>query len=100
MSKKQRTEGAAKRDISKFCAFWALFIASVLFLVQLILRVIGVNLGSFANLMSIISAIMVGIAISFPAYSYACSKGKGWKIVCIIFLVLYFVLAICGNIIW
>lgn len=100
MSKKQKTEGAAKRDIAKFCAFWALCIASVLFLVQLILNVVNVDLGSFANLLSIIAAIMLGIAISFPAYSYACSKGKVWKILCIIFLVMYFVLAICGNILW
>lgn len=100
MSKKQRTEGAAKKDLAKFCAFWALFIASVLFIVQLILNVVGVNLGRLANIMSIIAAVMLGIAISFPAYSYACSKGKGWKIVCIIFLVLYFLLAIFGNIIW
>ena len=43
---------------------------------------------------------MLGIAIVFPAWRYACSKGKGWRIVCIIMFILYFVLAICGNIIF
>lgn len=98
--KKQRTEGAAKRDLTKICAFWSLLIASVLFLVQLILNAVGANLGSFANIVTIVAAVMLGIAIAFPAWSYACSKGKGWKIVCIILLILYFVLAICGNIVF
>lgn len=98
MAKKQRTEGAAKRDLTKICAFWSLAIAIVLFVVQLILNAIGADLGKFANLCTIIATIMLGIAIAFPAWSYACAKGKGWRIVCIILLVLYFVLAICGNI--
>ncbi len=100
MAKKQRTEGAAKRDLTKICAFWALFIASVLFVVQLILNAVGADMGSLKNIFTIIAALMLGIAIAFPAWSYACAKGKGWKIVCIILLVLYFVLAICGNIIF
>lgn len=98
MAKKQRTEGAAKRDLTKICAFWSLAIAIVLFVVQLILNAVGVNLGSFANLCTIIATVMLGIAIAFPAWSYACARGKGWKIFCIILLILYFILAICGNI--
>lgn len=98
MAKKQRTEGAAKRDLTKICAFWSLLIASVLFVVQLILNAIGVNMGTLANIFTIIATLMLGVAIAFPAWSYACAKGKNWKIVCIILLVLYFVLAICGNI--
>lgn len=100
MAKKKRTEGAAKRDLTKICAFWSLLIASVLFVVQLILNTVGVSLGSLQNIFTIIVALMLGIAIAFPAWSYACSKGKNWKIVCIILLVLYFVLAICGNIVF
>ncbi len=100
MAKKQRTEGAAKRDLAKLCAFWALFIASVLFVVQLILNAVGADMGSLKNIFTIIAALMLGIAIAFPAWSYACSKGKAWRIICIILLVLYFILAICGNIIF
>ena len=47
--------------------------------------------------MGIIAAIMLGIAIVFPAYSYACSKGKTWRIICIIVFILYFVLAVMGS---
>ena len=100
MGKKQRTEGAAKRDLASFCAFWAMFIAAVLFVVQLMLNAVGVDLGAVANIFTIIAAIMLGIAIVFPAWRYACSKGNGWRIVCIIMFILYFVLAICGNIIF
>ncbi len=98
--KKQRTEGAAKRDLASFCAFWAMFIAAVLFVIQLILNAVGVSLGAVGNIFTIIAAIMLGIAIVFPAWRYACSKGKGWRIVCIIMFILYFILAICGNIIF
>ena len=94
MAKKQRTEGAAKRDLSKFCAFWAIVISAILFLLKLIFDLVGGDLGTVGTVMGIIAAIMLGIAIVFPAYSYACSKGKTWRIICIIVFILYFVLAI------
>ena len=89
MGKKQRTEGAAKRDLSKFCAFWAVVISAILFLLQMIFNLVGGNLGTVGHVM--------GIAIVFPAYSYACSKGKTWRIICIIIFVVYFILAILGG---
>ena len=97
MAKKQRTEGAAKRDLSKFCAFWAIVISAILFLLKLIFDLVGGDLGTPATVMGIIAAIMLGIAIVFPAYSYACSKGKAWRIICIIVFILYFVLAVMGS---
>ena len=98
MGKKQRTEGAAKRDLSKFCAFWAVVISAILFLLQMIFNLVGGNLDTVGRVMSIIASIMLGIAIVFPAYSYACSKGKTWRIICIIIFVVYFVLAILGGV--
>ena len=97
MAKKQRTEGAAKRDLSKFCAFWTIVISAVLFLLKLIFDLVGGSLGTVGPVMGIIAAIMLGIAIVFPAYSYACSKGKTWRIICIIVFILYFVLAVMGS---
>ena len=97
MAKKQRTEGAAKRDLSKFCAFWEIIISAILFLLKLIFDLVGGSLGTVGTVMGIIAAIMLGIAIVFPAYSYACSKGKTWRIICIIVFILYFVLAILGS---
>ena len=97
MGKKQRTEGAAKRDLSKFCAFWAVVISAILFLLQMIFNLVGGNLDTVGRVMSIIASIMLGIAIVFPAYSYACSKGKTWRIICIIIFVVYFILAILGG---
>ena len=69
MGKKQRTEGAAKRDLSKFCAFWAVVISAILFLLQMIFNLVGGNLGTVGHVMGIIAAVMLGIAIVFPAYS-------------------------------
>ena len=46
MAKKQRTEGAAKRDLSKFCAFWAIIISAILFLLKLIFDLVGGSLGT------------------------------------------------------
>lgn len=96
--KKQRTEGAAKRDLAKFCAFWAVVISAILFLLQMIFNLVGGNLDTVGRVMSIIASIMLGIAIVFPAYSYACSKGKTWRIICIIIFIVYFVLAILGGV--
>lgn len=95
--KKQRTEGAAKRDLAKFCAFWAVVISAILFLLQMIFNLVGEGLGTVGHVMGIIAAVMLGIAIVFPAYSYACSKGKTWRIICIIIFVVYFILAILGG---
>ena len=58
---------------------------------------VGGSLGTVGTVMGIIAAIMLGIAIVFPAYSYACSKGKTWRIICIIVFIVYFVLAILGS---
>lgn len=96
--KKQRTEGAAKRDLAKFCAFWAVVISAILFLLQMIFNLVGGDLDTVGRVMSIIASIMLGIAIVFPAYSYACSKGKTWRIICIIIFIVYFVLAILGGV--
>lgn len=98
MGKKQRTEGAAKRDLAKFCAFWAVVISAILFLLQMIFNLVGGDLDTVGRVMSIIASIMLGIAIVFPAYSYACSKGKTWRIICIIIFIVYFVLAILGGV--
>lgn len=97
MGKKQRTEGAAKRDLSKFCAFWAVVISAVLYLLTLIFRAIGGNLGTAGDICALVASVMLGIALVFPAWSYACSKGKGWRIVCIIVFIFYFVMAIVGG---
>lgn len=96
--KKTRSETTAKNELAAFCAFWALLIAGILFLIQLILNAVGVSLGSFAGLINIIVAVMLGIAIALTAYKYVRGKSKGWKIAYWIMIVLYFVLAICGNI--
>ena len=97
--KKPRSENAAKNELAAFCAFWALLIAGILFLVQLILNAVGASLG-FEGIINIIVAIMLGIAIALTAYKYVRGKSKGWKIAYWVMIILYFVMAICGNVLF
>ncbi len=43
---------------------------------------------------------MLGLAIALTAYKYVRGKSKGWKIAYWVMIILYFVMAICGNIIF
>ncbi len=98
--KKPRSETAAKNELAAFCAFWALLIAGILFLVKLILNVVEAKLGKFEDIINMIVAIMLGLAIALTAYKYVRGKSKGWKIAYWVMIILYFVMAICGNIIF
>ena len=98
--KKPRSETAAKNESAAFCAFWALLIAGILFLVKLILNVVEAKLGKFEDIINMIVAIMLGLAIALTAYKYVRGKSKGWKIAYWVMIILYFVMAICGNIIF
>ena len=98
--KKPRSETAAKNELAAFCAFWALLIAGILFLVKLILNVVEAKLGKFEDIINMIVAIMLGLAIALTAYKYVRGKSKGWKIAYWVMIILYFVMAMCGNIIF
>ncbi len=98
--KKPLSETAAKNELAAFCAFWALLIAGILFLVKLILNVVEAKLGKFEDIINMIVAIMLGLAIALTAYKYVRGKSKGWKIAYWVMIILYFVMAICGNIIF
>ena len=98
--KKPRSETAAKNELAAFCAFWALLIAGILFLVKLILNVVEAKLGKFEDIINMIVAIMLGLAIALTAYKYVRGKSKGWKIAYWVMIILYFVMAICDNIIF
>ena len=77
-----------------------MLIAGILFLVKLILNVVEAKLGKFEDIINMIVAIMLGLAIALTAYKYVRGKSKGWKIAYWVMIILYFVMAICGNIIF
>ncbi len=81
---KQRTEAAAKRSLVKLCAFIALFLSAVIFVFG------GLFAGSKAGtILDLIAKIALLIGIAFPAYDYARSLNKTWKIIYWIALVIY-----------
>ncbi|MGN0823207.1 MAG: hypothetical protein ACI4NG_05485 [Candidatus Gallimonas sp.] len=97
MAKKQRTEGAAKRDLIKLCCYVALILAAVLILISNVLPLIGLNInGKFINALKLIKDIALLLGIVFGAYTFARSKGKAFWIIFWIAVVVYVASAICG----
>lgn len=81
---KQRSEGAAKRSFVKLCAYIALFLSALLFVVG------GLLSGSVAgNWLNFIAKIALLIAVAFPAYDYSRGLNKVWRIIYWIALVIY-----------
>lgn len=81
---KQRTEAAARRSFVKLCAFIALFLSAVIFVIGGLLA--GSKAGSILDLIAKI-ALLIGIA--FPAYEYARGLNKVWRIIYWVALVIY-----------
>ncbi len=81
---KQRTERAARRSFVKLCAFIALFLSAVIFVIGGLLA--GSKAGTILDLVAKV-ALLIGIA--FPAYEYARGLKKGWRIVYWVALVIY-----------
>ena len=91
MSRKQRTEGQAKRDLVKLCAFVALIIAAFTFTFG------GLFNGSIVgDILNLVAKIALLIAIAVPAYQFSRGLNKGWKIVFWIALVIYVLVCVFG----
>lgn len=101
MSKKSSTTSSQRTDLSKFCAFWGIAIASILFvaggIIGLLIRfvnsiggsdVAGV-LSTICTVMSFLASLALLVGIAIPAYRYVSGKGKGWKIFYWVVLVIY-----------
>ena len=80
MAKKQRTEGQARADFISLCCIIALFLAALLIFINNVLPLIGVN----------ISGGLIG------AWRFVRNRGKLWRILYIVAIVLYVASAICG----
>lgn len=91
MAKKQRTEGQAKRDLVKFCAFVALIVAAFTFTFG------GLFSGSIiGNILDLVAKLALLVAIAFPAYTYSRGLGLAWRIVFWIALVIYILGCVLG----
>lgn len=91
MANRQRTEGQARRDFIKLCAFIALIISAFTFVFG------GLFSGSLiGRILDLIAKIALLVAIAFPAYYYSRGCGKVWRIVFWVALVIYIAGCVLG----
>lgn len=87
-STKQATVAREKRDLTKFCAFWGIVIAAVLFVLSGILGLLKVT-GLIVGIVDLVGKIALVLAVGIPAYDYTKGKKKAWKIVYWVALAIY-----------
>ena len=99
-SKRVVVEHRERRDITKLCACWGIVFSAIAMFISFIvalLNLCGVTIswaGTLQGVCSMVSMIALLVAVAFPAYDYCRGRGKNWKIVYWVALVLY----ICGII--
>lgn len=96
-NKKRTTTSSEKRDLIKFCAFWGLAIAAILFVVTGVLSFCGVG-GLIITIFDILGKVALLIAIALPAYAYVRGRAIGWKVFFWIALVVYVLGCVFGVI--
>lgn len=104
MAKKSNSRRTAerreRRDLTKICAFWGIVLAGVAMFIGFIISLLALFditvgwAGTLRGICNIVSMIALLIAIAFPAYDYVRGRGKSWKAVYWVALILY----ICGII--
>jgi hypothetical protein len=94
MAKKTKTTSTEKRDLVKFCAFWGMVIAAVIYLVAGVLN--KLSLGAVANVCNLVASIAMGVAIALSAYGYVRGRGIGWKVFYWVMLVVFIVGVVLG----
>lgn len=93
---KRGSEKMSRNSFSKFCAFWGITLAALLFavngLLQLLRDVFGINpsgLGTAMTAIDFVSKFALLFAVGIPAYGYVSNKKLVWKIVYIVAVVFY-----------
>lgn len=93
---KHETKKSSRSAFTKFCAFWGITFAALLFFVNGILQLLKekflINPEGLENWMTgidFVSKLALLIAVGVPAYGYVNDKKIGWKIVYILAIVFY-----------
>ena len=94
--KRVRTESAAKHDLVKACAFFGILISAILFVVGAIMNWCG--LGNITYIFNLIASIALLIAVAFPAWDYVKYRGKAWRILYWVVLIIYIFGCVFGMI--
>ncbi len=88
---------SSKSDLIRACTYFALVIAAGLFLFNGIVSALELTvLNAVASVLSLIGRVLLAIGIGFPAYDYTAGKGKAWRIVFWVALVVYIVGCVLG----
>ena len=85
---KRRTTHRESVDIVKVCAFWGIFLAAALFIASGILNLINVSF-TIISILDLIAKLALLVAVAFPAYSYVRGRGKVWKIISWVAMIIY-----------
>ncbi len=89
-TKKSTSRHTTSNGIIRACTYFALVIASAIFLFNGIVRALDItSLTKIASAISLIGQICLVIGIGFPAYDYTIGKSKVWRVVFWIALVVY-----------
>lgn len=93
---KNKPKKISRGMLSKFCAFWGITFAALLFLVNGILQIImkySVNelngIGDWILGIDFVSKLLLLIAVGVPAYGYVSNKKTFWKIIYILAITFY-----------
>lgn len=113
MAKKTKTTYKAsseRTELSKFCAFWGIVIAAILFVTSGIINLCrkfisniapktASLMGSICSIFSLLASIALLIGVAIPAWRYVRGKTKGWKILYWVCLVIYALGVVFGFIV-
>lgn len=96
VEEKNSKQTGSKSSFSKFCAFWGIALAALLFVVKGILQIVksvfdveSAGLNSCMTAFDFIAKLALLVAVGIPAYGYVRKKKIGWKIAYIIAIVFY-----------
>ncbi|MDE7452998.1 MAG: hypothetical protein K2N22_01160 [Clostridia bacterium] len=106
----KRTVHRERVDLTKFCAFWGMAIASIMYMcsgiINLLIRFVDSisasktagALRQTVSIFTLLGNIAIIIAIGLPAYGFVRGRGKGWKIFYWIALVVFALGVVFGMI--
>jgi lysylphosphatidylglycerol synthetase-like protein (DUF2156 family) len=109
MAKREKTASGERRDLTQFCAFWAMTIAAMMYIfsgvINLIIKAVSDISTKTAGMLSTVTSILtflaniaLVIAIALPAYSYVRGRSRSWKVFYWVALAIYALGVVFGMI--
>lgn len=92
-SGERRTKRTTRAGFSKFCAFWGIAFAALLFLVngilQIVTKMVKVDLNGWMTGIDFVSKLLLLVAVAIPAYGYVANRKMAWRIIYAISIIFY-----------